>query len=140
MRLFQITESGQSALSQYEKRLLSTEDARKLLFAVERGTEAVSQLLDQGADINARLPFSYPGGRAGWTVLIKACYEGAQRVVEFLLEKGADVSHATTFGVTPLIAAAARRAERQIVQALVKKGADLNAATINGRTALIWQL
>ncbi|NYZ77748.1 ankyrin repeat domain-containing protein [Candidatus Micrarchaeota archaeon] len=73
---------------------------KKLLAAAEKGAiRAVWDLLDEGADVNARDLFNR-------TPLILAAGGGHSETVELLLIKGADVDAADKMGTTALIQAA----------------------------------
>jgi len=74
----------------------------------------------------------------GWTLLHRAvvpCWGGIE-VVQFLVEKGADVNaKSTTTGWTALLGAVGNR-DIEIIKFLVSKGADVNAASPQGFTPL----
>lgn len=117
--------------------------------------EAVSALVDRGADVDAGL--SRDGARFGvrlrrmlaarglgdfdeWsrdgeTPLHLAAWIDARAAVERLLESGADVNARTPYGWTPLHYAASSDA-RAAFDALVAGGADTEARDVNGDTAL----
>ncbi|MDB6066184.1 MAG: hypothetical protein JWR26_2392 [Pedosphaera sp.] len=115
--------------------------------AVSAGRLDVVQLLllEQKADIDG-------GDEDGETALIQASKLLRLEIVQFLLEKGADVTSKTSGKATALhrvVESAARLAPEyddaaegkfllamQIVKALVEKGADLNAVTKHGETPL----
>ena len=61
----------------------------------------VKQLLESGADINAK-------DKLGLTALMAAAFENDIETVKLLIEKGADINIKTTFGWTPLIVAKAK--------------------------------
>lgn len=62
----------------------------------------------------------------GSAPLHSACYEGHPEVVEFLLEKGADIEALNGRGFTPL-QLAVYGGRRDVVELLLEKGADINA-------------
>ncbi|KAK7431552.1 hypothetical protein QQZ08_001770 [Neonectria magnoliae] len=99
--------------------------------------EAVSMLLSHGSDINA-CAANEPRGR---TALQAAAgtFCNVEAVVEFLLQKGADVNApgSAVHGRTAL-QAAAEASSIEIVELLLRNGADVNApaATEHGCTAL----
>lgn len=106
-----------------------------LHYAAEDGdVDKVKQLIEQGADVNAK-------GRLGHTPLHMACMGLKEHleVVKLLIAKGADVNaksaHRSSSGETPLHFAAEWR-HLEIVQLLVAKGADVNAKSDNGTTPL----
>lgn len=101
----------------------------------ERGT--ASTLLKYGAEKNAL-------DDAGETPLMKAAQLGHQRVVELLIEAGADINvfgkaldspYGRTYGSAALHYAAGR-GHHGIVKALLKHGADVNAQDNRGDTPL----
>lgn len=67
--------------------------------------------------------------------LLSACELGHTSVVEFLLEKGADVNNVDSKQSTPALAAATR-GHIDILQALINRGALLGLANATGETAL----
>ena len=87
---------------------------QKLLRAVARGsTVEVQSLLVEGADPNVE----HDGVRA----LTLAALSGDRRIVELLLNAGADVNHTGEAGPTPLMAASG---QADIAELLVKHGAS----------------
>ena len=83
----------------------------------------------RGADVNAKAL------GVDMTPLIVAASAGGQPMVEWLLEKGADVNAANKAGQTALILAASG-GRTAIVRLLLDKGANPGAKTIGGQTAL----
>jgi len=88
-------------------------------------TDIIKCLLEHGADINAR------EGKQGRTILHKACEEGNEILVCFLLndcKAHLDIDAETYAGLTPYQLAASNAAYnqkyRRIVQELLKHGAD----------------
>ncbi|KAJ1330882.1 serine/threonine-protein phosphatase 6 regulatory ankyrin repeat subunit B [Microdochium nivale] len=63
--------------------------------------DAISMLLEHGADVNARAPAMGP------TALMGACQRGLPDVIELLLSKGADVNFRASNGMTALALVAA---------------------------------
>merc|ERR1719402_251419 len=105
-------------------------DFPPLTFAAWSGNkEAISLLLDAGADVN------YPSGMP----LFEAVERGYLEATEMLLEAGADVNQG--FGSTPLIKAVEqiynkKRNERmKILKTLMEAGAELDATNYDGETA-----
>jgi ankyrin repeat protein len=101
-----------------------------LLFAALQGdVEAVSALLDNGADVNVR-------HEDGWSGLLLAAANGHSLVVQALLDKGAKVeAKENLMGQTALIWAV-KGGHTAVVKALLKAGANVNARDKFGGTAL----
>jgi len=92
--------------------------------------KGVEELLSSGIDINTQNEIS------GSTVLILTCsLKGFEDMVEFLLNRGADVSIRSRDSSTALIWAAGN--SKKYVELLLSKGADINVKAVDGRTALI---
>jgi ankyrin repeat protein len=89
--------------------------------------EAMTLLLDKGADVNARNGF-------GATALIWAATDLAK--VQLLTSRGADVNLASKTGRTALFVAAMSEPSASIVRHLVSKGARLEARDAFQNTAL----
>lgn len=129
--------------------------------AGEGDATAVGELLEKGADLDARdsggwaaLHFAaqHDGpetalvlirhGAAidireegvGDTPLHHAAMRGKERVAMALLDHGADVNALNAFSATPLHEAAVG-GHAELVRALIARGADVNAKDGNGRTA-----
>ena len=85
--------------------------------------ELVRILAAAGADVNARMKKPYDE-----TALMRAAYAGSEGTVSALLDAGADVNGANTFGETPLWLAA-RQKRVAVVDLLLKRGADPNLLT-----------
>ncbi len=103
--------------------LSATLHSQELLEAVKAGDLAKVKTLverDPGL-VNAK-------GPGGQTILFAAISFNRPGIVEFLVEKGADVNAATGFA-TPLVLACARKAPLAVVRLLVEKGADVNAVS-----------
>jgi ankyrin repeat protein len=95
-----------------------------LILASERGyLDVVKMLLARGADFSRPSP-------SGDTALRGAARSGQRELVEFLIERGADVNQGL-----PLLGAAFRN-RRDMVKLLLDKGADVNAVDKDGRSAL----
>jgi ankyrin repeat protein len=101
-----------------------------------RMDEVVDRLLDAGVDVNAWIPGGGwgPAGSAGYTALQEAAEEGYLRIVERLIDHGADVNRPFADGRTPLWWAAGN-GHIEVVELLIARGANVNAAA-KGRTAL----
>lgn len=90
----------------------------------------VNELLDDGADVNARTA-------DGATALMGAIYYRFPRTAELLIARGADVNARSNRGVTALHQAAWEGYEELTVM-LLRKGADPNARNNEGETPLMW--
>jgi len=71
----------------------------------------------------------------GFTALILAVYNEAPDVVDFLLEKGADVHAQDASGNTALMGVCFK-GYKEIAQKLLNAGVDVNQRNANGATAL----
>jgi len=105
------------------------------LRSAARGGRAqeVLQLLSDGANINAKC------GQSGSTPLHTAVFYGRAKVVQTLLNHGADVSLTDKQGDSPLHLACsgARKTGREaIIRSLLQKGADIHDKDKHGRTPL----
>ena len=139
-------------------------DVQLVNAAAVNDAAAVGQLIDKGADVNARRA---DGATAllwaahwddldtvnallaaganvnaaddhGVTALERAAENASLRMVERLLAADADVNTSQVSGLTPLMTAS-RTGNAEVVRALVAHGADVNAATAETRsTALMW--
>lgn len=74
-------------------------------------------------------------GRAGSTALIRAAYQGNEKIVRYLLQKGAAINKGDIGGTTPLHVAA-RQGNLAIVKQLIKAGASIDARDVDGWTPL----
>ena len=100
-----------------------------LMLAAAFGTrEAVSALLDAGADVKAQ-------SRSGVTALHVAWHDAS--VVRLLLDSGAAVNAKTQLGATPLQVASSANGTEAVVSLLLEKGAEPDAAETRGVTPLI---
>src|SRR5262245_32584335 len=106
------------------------QDAPPLIEAAENGDRvAVSRLLDEGADVDARAV-------DGTTALHWAVRADRLDAVRLLLESGADEAAADRYGVTPLYLAA-ENGNAAIIAALLDAGADVKGVAPIGETALM---
>ncbi|MGW8368738.1 MAG: ankyrin repeat domain-containing protein [Gammaproteobacteria bacterium] len=97
--------------------------------AMQRQTEQVRRLLEDGVDVNR-------GQADGATALHWAVYHGDTDLVSLLLEAGADPSAANRNGSTPLWLAASV-GDAAIIDKLLQGGADANEALPLGRRPLM---
>ena len=103
--------------------------AWKLLHYRSARDGSVAQLLEQGADPNARDP------KSGKTPLHDAVAEEQPNDLRILLEAGAQVDATNRWGRTPLMVAAERGKARS-VELLLKAGASAGKVDCNGCSAL----
>src|ERR1700730_8915983 len=90
----------------------------QLFEAARKGdAAAVTALLDQGADVNAKF-------RYGTTALFKAAERGNTEVVKVLLARGADVNVKDTFYSATAMTWALSNKHIEVVRALLEKSAD----------------
>lgn len=106
---------------------------QKFFIAATNGlpNNEIGHLLDQGANINYKTEL-------GEGALATAAYYQNSRVVEFLIERGANVNLQDSQGLqnTPLIFAA-WKGPYKTVELLINKGARLNIQNKSGNTALM---
>lgn len=95
--------------------------------ASENDTEAISTLLDEGADINE-------ADSEGSTALHWAVYSGYYDAAALLLENGADTNTVDIYDATPLISAVFAE-DVEMVKLLLEYGADANYIDASGYTA-----
>ncbi len=95
--------------------------------ASENDTEAISTLLDEGADINE-------ADSEGSTALHWAVYSGYSEAAALLLENGADANTVDIYDATPLISAVFAE-DLEMVKLLLEYGADANYMDASGYTA-----
>jgi len=113
------------------------------LFCACRGgyLDIVTLLVNSGAEVNSSGWMNMkwgPGLVDKWTNLHITSFNGHIDVVEYLLDKGADIHAKFTWvdeGLTALHLAA-KRGHAKVVEHLLAKGADVNAKTKKGGTAL----
>ena len=72
----------------------------------------------------------------GWTPLHRAVEGGHVRIVELLLEWGADVNARNSVGTRPLHLASqeANEGETEMLELLLKAGANINLRQLGGKT------
>jgi len=121
----------------------SDEDRKKLFFeaVAHQDFDTVTDLLNQGLGINCQNDFRYstfpPIAALGDTALIIASRQGCLRMVDQLLERGADLEVKGEHEATALIIASVFQRE-EVVRLLLDRGADVEARDIFGATSLIW--
>ena len=96
----------------------------------ERHEAAVRMLVGAGAELE-NLPHHY-------TALSYAAYQGKQRVVRYLLERGAKVNGDARNGITyinPALMMAAIQGHETVVRLLLQAGADADVRVVGGHTA-----
>lgn len=109
-----------------------TEKNNLLTAARDADLEAVTALLDRGADPNAV-------DDIGWSPLMNAASFSHARsvpIMSLLLERRADVDQASHDGWNPLLIAA-QRGNCPMVTMLIEKGANVNATTRRGVSPLL---
>ncbi len=74
---------------------------------------------------------------SGNTALIKAIWTRNIKLIEKLIEKGADVNYSDGYDSVPLIDAVLAGNNVEVVEMLLEKGADVNSSNSFGETALI---
>jgi hypothetical protein len=89
----------------------------------------VRELLDKGADVNARSKWE------GYTPLQAAAEANSYHVVELLLARKAEVNVKDNFGRTPLHSVA-KGGSLDIARLLLDKGAEVNATDVAGDTPM----
>jgi hypothetical protein len=126
---------------------LKKEDLNRLLFkAIKKlryySTDEILDVLEEairrGANVNARFPDSYAScyESKGTTPLHWASYLGNEKIVRFLLNRGADLeAKDEEYGATPLMFAVWRLND-EVVKILIHSGANVNQTDYEGRTPL----
>jgi ankyrin repeat protein len=103
-----------------------------LFVAVANGQEVARLLINLGADVKIRR-------QQGMTILQNAALYGREKIVRFLLDKGADIEAKDVRegrnGAT-VLCAVARFGNRSMAQLLLERGANITAKDDQGRTAL----
>ena len=106
----------------------------EVIAAVERGDEeAVLAWLEVGGRVNATYE---KGEMSGLTLLLCAAVHGHERVVELLLQHGAEINLQSSDGATALMLAAGQGHER-VVDLLIRRGVELNLQNSDGGTTLM---
>ena len=102
----------------------------------EKGANTARLLLERGVDVNARR-------KDGWTPLHLAAYKGRVKVVQALLDHGANVTLETEEGETALhtISRSEFNSQEQGIgtaQLLLERGVEVNSQRKDGWTPLHW--
>ncbi len=111
------------------------EGATLLMLAAYAGNlDLVEALIKAGADVNLQ-------DERGWSAISRAVYNAEQKcgfanVVQVLIDSGANIEAAISYGVRPLMLAAGY-GETAVVEALLGAGADVLAKNEGGFTALM---
>jgi len=109
---------------------LALNSAALLKAVMEGRSTTVQVLLQDGADVNTRLP-------DGWTTLMCAAYNGHTDTLKTLIAHQADPNSRGGHGWTALMVAACN-GHSEAVKALVANGADVEARDNNEKTVLMW--
>jgi hypothetical protein len=105
---------------------------KDIFIAAARGSiESIQEFLKLGISINVK---NQRPGAEGRSSLHAACYRSQNHVVDFLLEKGADVNIVDDNNETCLILST-RRADASLVTLLLSYGATQNGKNSSGLTA-----
>ena len=107
---------------------------KSLILEIEEGNTAkVIEMINEGADINARDIFQK-------TPLHAAARKNNTEIMELLISKGADIEATVPdFKFTPLFDAA-MFGKKEAIQLLIQKGAKVNAKTLAGETPVDFAL
>jgi uncharacterized protein len=110
---------------------VAVESTTALMCACVNGyTDIAYLLIDAGIDIGA-------SNTMGWTPLLQAAERGCYKILERLIEKGADVNvRSANAKWTPLMSASAN-GFLDIAEALIEAGADIEAQQAGGWTPLM---
>jgi ankyrin repeat protein len=102
----------------------------------ENDLNEVKNAINQGANINAQLEKYEDYGNPGWTPLMAATASNTLEIVNYLLDKGADISLRNSNGST-VLDLACRRGRLKVVTLLLEKGADIHTKDNDGHTPLM---
>ena len=112
---------------------------RSLIAAAKASDETELQLLlAVSADVNGVERGQQHRGASGGTALLSACLHNHRRVVEILLEHGAEVDKSDEVGGWSPLLVAAGSGYADICRVLLSAGADWRRKTHAGETALDW--
>lgn len=93
-------------------------------------TGTINRYVSMGASVHVQ-------NQQGVTPLIVVAFQGDLPLMRLLLDRGADVNHATRIRLTPLLAGIHGRTPTETSRLLLAHGADVNAADHHGQTALM---
>ena len=96
---------------------------------VDGDIDQVKSEISAGADVNSK------DRRTGWTLLHIAIRHQRKEIIQFLLDKGADVNARDNTGKTPLHLAV-EAGQKDLVEQLIAKGAQVNVMDRTGDNAL----
>jgi ankyrin repeat protein len=91
--------------------------------------EIIELLIDSGVNVNAK-------DDRGNTILHQAAYRGSQKIVEFLIAKGADIN----IGGNYLLAFAVSSSNKELVELLVDRGLNIQTKTDGDRILISWAI
>mmetsp|Transcript_25294 Transcript_25294/g.28129 ORF Transcript_25294/g.28129 Transcript_25294/m.28129 type:complete len:157 (+) Transcript_25294:21-491(+) len=89
--------------------------------AINGELEKVQQLVADGADVNSK----YRTGAAVSSLLHVAASRGRREVIEFLIDKGANIEAVDSDGQTPIVFAVKHR-HNLLIKLFIEKGADID--------------
>ena len=124
------------SLGQTKNNTLERKRISQILFKLGNNITAIEKYIDRGASLTERDP-------GGYTILHQAVQLKSLELVEFLLDRKADInakvippkSSSSQRGYTPLMLAVNNR-DYEIVNVLLSNGANVNIKGENGKTAL----
>lgn len=115
-----------------------------MIAALKNDYDMVKFLVEKGANINAKTPYSSEYSSVETPLLlsldyehIDSIYDENSSVAEFLINNGADINVKNNHGETPLMYAS-RVHNIKVVELLIQKNADINAFNNYGNTALMY--
>lgn len=112
-------------------------DVTPLMGAASGGhAEVVGELLKAGAKVKGK-DKSVPGEGGGESVMHYAVKGGNRKVMELLMEAGAEINAVSKEPISTPIAIAAGKGDKEAVLLLLKKGADAGLSKKDGMNALI---
>jgi len=104
---------------------------------VFRCSNTLKMLVDNGADVNTRLPDFYTPTYRGMTVLMQAAVQDDEPSFFYLLEHGADVNAKCKTGYTAMMLAQLSETDHpEMTKALIARGAKIGEKTASGDSAI----